>query len=477
MGVPVVPSSSSWSSWRRPQFITALLACTLAAFFKPACSHGCMTNPNPRGSLTARTNFIRKTIDPSAPIDYFPHFPAGPRSNVKGSGIRHQKFNAGPRGWVPFQPLDKGFRWRAGVCGDSKQGPFEHQKGGVYYNKGEIVATYRKGSSITMELGINAHHNGFVAFHICDVSKCRNNEINEDCFRKGHCVALQRAWVDECQSGKSRNCGPIDRNHKERWYLPCYGHPDRSAVIRRYGSNGEIRYKLPSHLVCQHCVLHWYWTSANTCNPPGVVDYFDGPDKPNWGSCTGQGGARGGVARNQRACGGKNNPKWPEEYMQCADVQIKNSGGGGGKTPPAPVAPKPKKKKKIVAVTPKPKKKKKNNGGYNEEAGMRRGSKGVRDIILVDNGRRIASLNTLSRVRITSKSRFSIEALTESKIKQVSFKINGRFVNTDRKAPFYILGNRRNNQPYTWKPTPNQWVTISVSVAGDTDSVRIFFQK
>lgn len=439
-------------------------------------AHGCMTIPNPRGSLTTRSPFITKTVDKDAPIDYFPHFPAGPRSNAAGAGLYSQMVNAGPYGWIPFTPLKYGFRWRSSVCGDSKQGPFEHLRGGEYYYGGKIVATYRQGGAIKVELAVNAHHNGFMEMHMCDASKCKNGEINEQCFTAGHCVQLQRAWQDECQTGYSKRCGPIDRNYPGRWYFPCYGFRDGSGKIKRYGSGATILYKLPSHFYCEHCVLQWYWASANTCNPPGVIEYFDGPDRPRgWGRCPGQGGAIGGVARGQRPCGGR---RFPEEYLQCADIRILANGGSPKAPRPAPRRPRrrrmgdPKPTPSQQAVSSSPKKPiDSKRREYDEKEAMARGFGAIRDIILLENGVRVESLTNMQRVVVKRGVRLSIEALTERGVKAVTFLVNGHVVFRDDKAPFYIY--RTKNR--AWRPTLNTWTTITAIADGDTDSVRVYF--
>lgn len=411
-------------------------------------------------------------------------------------------------------------------------------KSGVYYYNGKIVATYKQGGMLNVEVGINAHHNGYIEMHICDVNKCPGGEISEKCFQMGFCYKLDRAWVKECQTGYSKRCAPIDRNYPGRWYLPCYGYRDRSGVIARYGMDGTMMFKLPEHLQCRHCVLHWYWTSANTCNPPGVLEYFDGPDRPRgWGNCPGQGGARGGVARNQRPCGGGYRGKIPEEYMSCADVTILPSGGvkhgkkkttvvtktktkkretAGNRKPvaaPAPSVVTTKKKKKPASSTtmnkkkalpkprstsssssskskpkaskPKPKppqqqeqqQQQKSGGGYDAAKAFRRGSKGIRDIVLIDRGRRVASLNMVNRIRVRDSSRLSVEALTESKVTSVTFKVDGKTVGTDYAKPFFIMGNDKNKWPITWKPPLNKWLTITVMTKGDKDRVEVYFQK
>lgn len=480
-----------------PLLIVSILLAMLQA---QAEAHGCMVLPNPRGSLTTRSPFILRNVDKNAPVDYHPHFPAGPRSNAAGAGLFSQIKNAGPYGWVPYAPMKRGFRWRSGVCGDSRQGPYEHMKGGKYYYNGKTVATYGQGDVIRIDLAINAHHNGFMELHLCDVSKCQNGEIGEKCFTQGHCVQLERAWVNECQTGYSKRCGPIDRNYPGRWYFPCYDYRDGSGQIKRYGAGATIQYKLPKHVYCEHCVLQWYWSSANTCNPPGVIEYFDGPDRPRgWGRCPGQGGAIGGVARNQRPCGGR---RFPEEYLQCADVRILKRGSltKPTKSPPRKEKPsspsRPRRRRsgapkpspasepedskpansetdEPVIETEQPEQPESEQPEYDEKEAMKRGYGAVRDIILLEDGVRVSSLNTMRRVKVKPGVKMTIEALTERGVRAVTFSVDGHVVYRDNQAPFYIYTKISEG----WKPRLNAWTTITAQADGDTDSVTVFFYE
>lgn len=218
-------------------------------FASYAFGHGCMTLPNPRGSLTAATRYINHEVDPKAPIDYFPHFPASPRDTTPGSAFQHQIRNGKGR-WAEFDPFNKSFIWRASVCGDGKHGPYEPLKRGRYYYKAAIVASYKRGAAINVQIAISAHHNGFIVLHVCDVSRCAGNDISESCFTSGNCYPLRRALVPECEKGDSKRCGPRDRHRPGRWYLPCYPRKLDSGTIARYGAGGTIRFKLPRQLVC-----------------------------------------------------------------------------------------------------------------------------------------------------------------------------------------------------------------------------------
>lgn len=317
---------------------TALLVLHLQV--TPVFSHGAMIFPNPRGGLWAKVKYIENIVDKAGITepDFKLHFPSGEKHNGDGGGLRSQKDEYKRinkyKMWEPFNPADPGFAWRVGVCGDMRRGPHkdDHLRNGKYYNNAMRAANFTKGQVISLELGVNAHHNGFMELWVCDVSKC-NGEINEACFRKKGankaCWQLERSKNDICDRGESLQCGPKDWNYPGRWYMPCEKHARKVNGRMRYGY-GHIKYMLPENLTCDHCVLHWFWTAANSCNPPGIVEYFEGPYGPKkWGNCPGQARARGGYANNG-PCG----MKFPEEYNLCSDIRIRESPqriGGSGK--------------------------------------------------------------------------------------------------------------------------------------------------
>lgn len=283
----------------------------------PTTCHVQVVDPLPRGQLrgTKRAPSI-KAIDRLAPTDSYAFFPAGDKNARRGSGKRSQE--RAVKNWSNFEPTKRGFQWRAGICSDEKSSwKQDHKRGGKYYNNGMISKSYIAGSIIDIKLSMNENHNGYFEFHICNVEKC-GGEISEQCFYNGACRKLERAWNVLCDEQKNRLCGPIDRSNKGRWYVPCAVNADKGARLDNYGFRNEVRYKLPDGFTCAHCVLHFYYTSANNCNPPGVVQYFKGPDKPSWGTCKGQAGAVGQLAESSD-CGGRT---FPEEYYSCSDIRI-----------------------------------------------------------------------------------------------------------------------------------------------------------
>lgn len=293
---------------------TLILVLTL--FLTTASAHGSLFKPLPRGMLNGANLLPRMApFDKNAERDYQIHFPAGVKSGRPGSGLRSQMRASGGR-WTEFEPLKQDFVWRSSVCGDAVDARVKsHHRGGEFYNGGRIVKTYKAGSVVNFEVFIAAHHNGYFLFHMCDVSKC-NGEISAQCFKKpGACVKLKRSFTEDCDRRRSRRCGPIDPDDRSRWYLPC-DYPG----LDKLGEGNTMQYQLPKGFTCRHCVLQFYWTAANVCNPPGTAKYFTGPSRPShWSRCRGQAGAIGGYSKVQKTCGGN---RFPEEYLQCADVRV-----------------------------------------------------------------------------------------------------------------------------------------------------------
>lgn len=303
-----------------------LLSCVLTLTL--VSSHGLLCEPRQRGAISVIIAGDGK-IRPAAPkrmrfprrsIDWWPHFPAGDKRNEEGIALKSQ-MRGGKYNWTPYEPTRRNFVFRTGVCGDMKKGmgPQEHLKGGRYYFPPKspfITRYYRQGSIMSASVCLTAHHNGYYEFTICDVKRC-GGEISEACLRNGKiCRKLKRVWERRCELGWSKSCGPIDPNYPTRWYLPCSTVYPRSVYERQW----HIKYHLPKDLVCKHCVIQWYWVSANECNPPGLVEYYRGPRGPFWwGKCKGQGDAVGGYRPAWTPCGGR---IFPEEYYTCADVAI-----------------------------------------------------------------------------------------------------------------------------------------------------------
>lgn len=244
-------------------------------------------------------------------------------------------------GWKPWEPLDKTkIRSDAGLCGDpiSEPAPRAHEKGGAFGPPKAMPysAVYKSGQTVQFEVDVTTNHNGFFEFFICDVDRC-DDDISEDCFKRNQCRQLMRTKVAACESQNSKECGPIDPDYPGRWIVPCRkgGH-----VGEHFMGGVHMQYKLPSGFRCKHCVIQWYWATANSCNPPGFKEYFDKFPMESWGKCPGDGGAFGARNPGLSQCGGTT---FPEEFWSCADVRVT----GVGVPPPPKMPPRVELKKAI----------------------------------------------------------------------------------------------------------------------------------
>ncbi len=249
-------------------YVLLLGTVVLATGLTFVSAHAFIYKPPQRGLLNGASAVIFPVVDPKAPIDWSPHFPAGDKGQEPGSGLRSQKLAAGPKGWTPFEPSKLGFVWRAGVCGDLKNGS-DHLQGGKFYYGGKIVATYSQGGIVDVDVAVITHHNGYMELHVCDVKRC-NGEISEDCFRKGACVRLNRTWDRSCESRTDQLCAPRDPKYPSRWYLPC-----SRASVDLFGE-GKMRFKLPPQLSCEHCVFALVLRRSKLLQPAWGYGGFSG---------------------------------------------------------------------------------------------------------------------------------------------------------------------------------------------------------
>lgn len=303
----------------------------IAALSMTAEGHGAWTTPRARGTLATFSLNLPDLKIPGMPRDDCPHCLNG---GGKGTVMAEANNN-----WRPWEPLSKTkpFRRDAGLCGDPAKGPHDHMKGGKFGppKAYPYSAVYKAGQVVEFVVDVTTHHNGFFEFFICNVGDC-GGDISERCFKENKCRQLMRVKTPECESQNSMECGPVDEKHPGRWYMPCR----KGGHVGQHFMGGKfMRYKIPDRFICQDCVMQWYWATANSCNPPGFIEYFQRFPMAKWGRCPGDGGAFG--ARNPvlSKCGG---PTFPEEFWMCADVRVTGNGvsaPSGG----APQEPEPKK--------------------------------------------------------------------------------------------------------------------------------------
>ncbi|GAB0497085.1 hypothetical protein MMPV_008408 [Pyropia vietnamensis] len=193
----------------------------VAAVFSLAAGHALMVEPRQRGAL--KTSFPFRTIDPTAPQDYWyvrhqaVRVAGGlDRAGVGGDGVCARGVRSGVSGanggaWSLYDPLDPTLGpARAndhGACGDPAGANGDHMAGGKFYHGGKSVATYTAGSTIDFELAITAHHNGYMEWWVCDVDKCQDDDPTGACFATpGACVRLDRVPHPACEAGTASDC-------------------------------------------------------------------------------------------------------------------------------------------------------------------------------------------------------------------------------------------------------------------------------
>lgn len=430
-----------------------------------------MACPPMRGVTNGYAFWKIPIYDKSDTRDWLAHFPAGDRNPKPGSGERSQRKAAGSRGWTLYEPTKPGFKFRSGPCGDwLRQNPGEHVKGGKYYNGGKIHKVYTEGRAIWFEIVVTTHHNGYSEFRVCDAAKC-GGDITNECLRDSRkCVTLQRAWDKSCESRNDKLCGPIDPKYPHRWYHPCpYG------KINYYK---KIKYQLPKGFHCKHCVVQFYWTSANGCNPPGVWDYFTGPRGPKWGNCKGQGEAVGGYRRWPALCDGD---RFAEEYYQCGDITIKpaqNSSPAKINPPPVnnpPPAPRPNPPAKSPTPSPRPAQKPSNSGS-------KKSVYPIKKVVLYADGASRIDVYDGQQVELDMRKYKWMTFDTKvfpNKVAKVIYFINEQRSWQDNYKPYVFNGNSGARYNYWWKAIYNKLIRVKVVVpvkenGRDVDKVMSF---
>lgn len=287
-----------------------------AAYMREVESHAFCVEPRMRGALNVPDQFNISTIDENGPIDYC--------VDGRRSGGIEKVLAASGHNWKPYTPLKQRYRWTAGVCGDTRSERQDHKVGGKYYYE-KVVARYSSGQVVDFQVNMVTPHTGYFEFYLCDLDKCKTNDIEEKCFAQGYCQQLKRVPVSVCESGSDNRCGPIDSKYPGRWYItPCTA--DENFPLG--GQDGTMQYKIPN-IRCKKCVVQWYYITAFECNPPGYIEYFESKRDPK---CPRDRISSGWHDKELTSCGGKESP---EEYWGCADISIgvKDENGNAASSP------------------------------------------------------------------------------------------------------------------------------------------------
>lgn len=299
----------------------------IPSFLTHVDAHGMMCTPRQRAAYISSKCGSDLDVVQSPVIDYCAHCLNGGTVAVTSSNLPPQGF----RVYDPIGDFDLSAT-RAGLCGDPK-GQNHHMLGGDFmpssYGTVPMVAHYKTGAHVDFVAEIDTNHNGYFEFFLCDLDACKSSDIADKCFKNGHCYRLDRVPHPDCQD-PTRNthyeCGPIDIKYPSRWYLPCRntGHVGIHIVG---GPSGTMRFQLPAGVSCKHCVIQWYWATANSCAPRGLLDYMARENNPFGTTCESDGGGVGTYRPGMSECTGT---AIPEEFWSCADVQITEHGQAAG---------------------------------------------------------------------------------------------------------------------------------------------------
>lgn len=291
-----------------------------------------MCEPRQRGAYVSEKCGWNLPEPQNPVIDYCAHCLNGGSKGVVAQYLP-------PSGWDVYDPLKDfdGTATRAGLCGDAV-GNNDHMIGGTFvpdsYGGAPIVSHYRTGANVDFIAEIDTNHNGYFEFFLCNLDSCGTKDISGKCFKDGKCYRLERVPHPDCENPSEKThteCGPIDEKYPGRWYVPCRA-TDHVGVHIVGGSSGTMRYKLPDGVSCEHCVIQWYWATANSCAPRGFLDYMIRKNRPFGSTCPSDGGGLGAFRDGMSECGGTS---LPEEFWTCSDVTISRNGNSTGSNPPS----------------------------------------------------------------------------------------------------------------------------------------------
>lgn len=301
-------------------FLLSLLTIVLFQF-DAAHAHATMCTPRQRAAYfhddRCGTSLDDITPIPGAEIDNCPFCLNG---GGLWSTIKHQS----PAGWIEYDPVARpNFHQTASLCGDGK-GNTDHMLGGRYVPtfSPPLVAHWRTGSVINLEVELAANHFGYFEFFLCDLAKCGTPDIAKKCFSvPGACHKLRRVVTPDSDCARNDRaktegqCAPQDPLHPDRWYVPCYRPRSMRDTLHLVGGdNGHMQYRLPHGVKCEHCVMQWYWVTGNGCLTEGVEEFVGGLGKGFADKCP---------LTGMPKCSTR---QAPEEYWACADVKISDEG-------------------------------------------------------------------------------------------------------------------------------------------------------
>jgi len=170
-----------------------------------------------------------------------------------------------------------------------------------------IQECYEEGAVIDVESVLTAHHKGHFELKACPIAP---GEVpTQSCFDNN-----KLTFVEDKLYG-----APADPLYPERAYIPL-----AENTLKEANGNYKYhhRYQLPEGLQGDLILIQWYYVTANSCALEGY-DTYDFPPgfDPGTSTCT-------SVAPDGRGL--------PEQFWNCAEVEIRVTGDCGTDQPPSP---------------------------------------------------------------------------------------------------------------------------------------------
>lgn len=252
-------------------------------------------------------------------------YPTSPRSrNFYAHDIINTSECQGGAGCPPAEYCPHCLNLNDGVCGKTTQRSFETDNWLDKNGNGMpwiAQATYTEGGTITFSSYLATHHNGHMELRACKV------EGSNSCSRPEDFLGNELHFVKDNAIG-SHPPMPKDLNYPERGM---YGGGSGGGI-----QNFEFEFKLPNGMSGDKVLLQWKYITANSCSPPGYAAYFASNSnlpasywKPGVIECT-----------PPYPNDGSRSSTWPEQFFNCAEVNIQPS-GSTNPPPPSPSPPRP----------------------------------------------------------------------------------------------------------------------------------------
>jgi len=188
----------------------------------------------------------------------------------------------------------------------------------IYYDESKIVS----GGPMDVEIQVTANHKGYFEVSVCDKDAWGIGEAEPptmECFNAGRLdrVPVSNAWMDEAYDNL-----PYDPDYPHRIFVP----PECFRKITGPVWGGQVvraTMKFPNLAVGTKAVVRFRYVTANSCEPPGYVEFFESNPQPTCGTAT-------WYTPMMSACGSTR----PEEFANCADIIVVDGDGSGGSLPP-----------------------------------------------------------------------------------------------------------------------------------------------